>query len=97
MESLVFIKKIAGMPSGPAAEFFFSLSIALAISTSLNSMSIRSPSSMSFNSSSVILFGLLLSLNCELYCSIRILQISLVSYIYSSSILNGPIFESLYL
>ena len=39
MYSLVFMRNIAGMPSGPAAEFFFRFRIAFDISSSLNNIS----------------------------------------------------------
>merc|ERR1712240_268582 len=87
MYSLIFMRNIAGMPSGPAAEFFFRFWIAFDIYSLLNIISDMSSSSILFNSSFVAFIASFVSLNCELYCSISILHISLM---------NGPIFESLF-
>ena len=53
IEFFVFIKNIAGKPSGPAAEFMFNFPIAFTISSSLISMSAKSPSCTSLNNSLV--------------------------------------------
>ncbi|CAL4191777.1 unnamed protein product [Meganyctiphanes norvegica] len=58
IESLVFIKKIAGIPSGPADEFIFKSPIAFIISSNI-SMSVKSPSSVLLNVS-LSTFGILL-------------------------------------
>ena len=61
--SLVFLRNIAGMPSGPAAEFFFRFQIAFDMSSSLNIISARSSSSILFISSCVAFIASFVSLN----------------------------------
>ncbi|CAL4108622.1 unnamed protein product [Meganyctiphanes norvegica] len=63
IESLVFIKNFAGIPSGPADEFIFKSPIAFIISSSNISMSVKSPSSVFLNVSLSTLGILLLILN----------------------------------
>ena len=63
MYFFVFMRKTVGIPSGPAAEFLFSLSIAFAMSSSLKSISMKSYYFMTLVSLSDILSLLLLLLN----------------------------------
>jgi len=75
---LVFMRNMAGTPSGPAAAFLFSLSMASEMFSSFISISSRSPSFISLISSFVA-FAPLPLLNCLLYCSTNNSHISLLS------------------
>ncbi|CAL4077824.1 unnamed protein product, partial [Meganyctiphanes norvegica] len=89
---LVFVRKIAGISSGPGPEFSFSFSIAFSISFSVNIISVKS-SSLKFMISSVRFWFMLLAVlvYCALYSCTNMLHISLLLCVYSPSFSKGPI------
>ena len=87
---LHFFRRIAGMPSGPAAAVGLISSIALIRSACDISMLFIGAVSVEINGGCAA--GIL---NTELYCSARIFAISILSIVISPVILlrSGPIFD----